>query len=60
MSAAAFGATLHVCGAERGALLAAIAPFRTDPNLQWQEAEPTLEDIFIHLMGMARDNMAEV
>ena len=41
-------------------LLAAIAPFRSDPALQWQEAEPTLEDIFIHLMGMARDNMAEV
>ena len=60
VSAAAFGATLHVCGAERGALLTAIAPFRSDPALQWQEAEPTLEDIFIHLMGMARDNMAEV
>ena len=59
VSAAAFGATLHVCGAERGALLAAIAPFRSDPTLQWQEAEPTLEDIFIHLMGMAQDNMAE-
>src|SRR5512139_2363471 len=29
VSAAAFGATLHVCGAERGALLTAIAPFRT-------------------------------
>jgi ABC-2 type transport system ATP-binding protein len=59
VSAAAFGATLHVCGAERGALLAAIAPFRSDATLQWQEAEPTLEDIFIHLMGMAQDNMAE-
>ncbi len=60
VSAAAFGATLHVCGAERGALLTAIAPFRTDPALRWQEAAPTLEDIFIHLMGMAQDNMAEV
>jgi ABC-2 type transport system ATP-binding protein len=60
VSAAAFGTTLHVCGAERGTLLTAIAPFRTDPTLQWQEAEPTLEDIFIHLMGTAQDNMAEV
>jgi len=60
VSAAAFGATLHVCGAERDALLKAIAPFQADPALRWQEAEPTLEDLFIHLMGMARDNMAEV
>jgi len=59
VSAAAFGATLHVCGAERDGLLAAIAPFRSDSNLEWQEAAPTLEDIFIHLMGMAQDNMAE-
>jgi ABC-2 type transport system ATP-binding protein len=56
ISAAAFGTTLHVCGAERGVLLEAIAPFRADPDLSWQEAEPTLEDIFIHLMGSARDN----
>ena len=59
ISAAAFGTTLHVCGAERSALLEAIAPFRSDANLTWQEAEPTLEDIFIHLMGSARDNTAE-
>jgi ABC-2 type transport system ATP-binding protein len=60
VSAAAFGTTLHVCGVERRALLKAIAPFRTDPALQWQEAEPTLEDIFIHLMGMAQDKTVEV
>ena len=60
VSAAAFGTSLHVCGAERDALLTAIEPFRTDPGLRWQEAEPTLEDIFIHLMGMARNNTAEV
>lgn len=55
-AAAAFGATLHVCGPERRALLAAVAPFRADPAISWQEAEPTLEDIFIHLMAGARDN----
>jgi ABC-2 type transport system ATP-binding protein len=60
VSAAAFGTTLHVCGAERSALVTAIAPFRSDPALRWQEAEPTLEDTFIHLMGMAQDKMAEV
>lgn len=55
-AAAAFGTTLHVCGPDRIELEHAIEPFRSDPNVVWQEAEPTLEDIFIHLMGQARDN----
>jgi len=55
-AAAAFGTALHVCGPERDRLLAAIAPFRADGAIVWQEAEPTLEDIFIHLMGKAHDN----
>ena len=55
-AAAAFGANLHVCGPDRAELERAIAPFRADPKIVWQEAEPTLEDIFIHLMGQARDN----
>jgi len=33
-----------------------IEPYRGDPALHWQETEPTLEDVFIHLMGKARDN----
>src|SRR6266498_1517808 len=55
-AAAAFGTTLHVCGPDREALLRAIEPYRADPAIKWEEAEPTLEDIFIHLMGKARDN----
>jgi ABC-2 type transport system ATP-binding protein len=55
-AAAAFGATLHVCGPDRDVLLKAIEPFRREADLTWQEAEPTLEDVFIHLMGRARDN----
>ena len=55
-AAAAFGATLHVCGPEREALISAIEPYRADAALEWQEAAPTLEDIFIHLMSRARDN----
>ena len=55
-AAAAFGATLHVCGPDRDALIRAIEPFRHDENLHWEEAAPTLEDVFIHLMGRARDN----
>jgi ABC-2 type transport system ATP-binding protein len=55
-AAAAFGATLHVCGPDRDALARAIEPFRHEGELTWEEAEPTLEDVFIHLMGRARDN----
>ena len=55
-AAAAFGATLHVCGPDRTALVKAIEPYRRDTALTWEEAEPTLEDVFIHLMGRARDN----
>jgi ABC-2 type transport system ATP-binding protein len=31
-------------------LEAAIAPWRRDPY-RWTETRPTLEDVFIHLMG---------
>ena len=54
-AAAAFGTTLHVCSPDPVALARAIEPFRRE-GLQWQEAEPTLEDVFIHLMGQAQDN----
>ena len=45
-----FGATLHVSGSDLSALERAIAPFRHDP-WQWNEVEPSLEDVFIHLMS---------
>jgi len=54
-AAAAFGTTLHVCGPGEAALERAIAPLRQD-GLTWEVAEPTLEDVFIHLMGQAQDN----
>jgi ABC-2 type transport system ATP-binding protein len=53
--AAAFGAALHVSGTDRAALEAAIAPWRRPP-FRWSETAPTLEDVFIHLMGRAKDN----
>ena len=56
METAAFGATLHVCGPDRAALEQAIAPHRNYSGIVWEQAEPSLEDIFIHLMGRARDN----
>ncbi|HEY0627907.1 MAG TPA: ABC transporter ATP-binding protein [Sphingomicrobium sp.] len=47
--AAPFGEALHVSGTDRAALEAAIQPYRRDP-FKWTEVQPTLEDVFIHLM----------
>lgn len=54
---APFGAALHVSGSNRAALEAALAPYRQDPY-RWRETDPTLEDVFIHLMSRAEDNFA--
>ena len=54
--AAPFGTSLHVSGRDEAALEAAIAPYRKQKNLNWQRSEPSLEDVFIDLMGRARDN----
>ena len=53
---APFGTSLHVSGRDPAALAAAIAPYRDSPSLVFAPAEPTLEDVFIDLMGRARDN----
>jgi ABC-2 type transport system ATP-binding protein len=52
-TAAAFGATIHVCGRDRAALHAAVANV---PGIAWADSEPTLEDVFIDLMRTATDN----
>jgi ABC-2 type transport system ATP-binding protein len=54
---APFGATVHVSGTDRKALEAALAPWRKAPY-RWVETTPTLEDVFIKLMGQAQDNYA--
>jgi ABC-2 type transport system ATP-binding protein len=54
-SVAPFGAALHVSGTDPAAVEAAIAPYRRAP-FQWNRTEPTLEDVFIHLMADAEDN----
>jgi ABC-2 type transport system ATP-binding protein len=56
-AAAAFGLALHICGPDQEALDKAIVPFRGDGTIQWERAEVTLEDVFIHFMGQAADNM---
>jgi ABC-2 type transport system ATP-binding protein len=53
---APFGTSLHVSGPDANALEAAIAPYRTRSGLEWKLSEPSLEDVFIDLMGKSRDN----
>ena len=53
--AAPFGLALHVSGTDPEALGRAIEPYRRAP-FRWAQTEPTLEDVFIHLMGRVQDN----
>ena len=54
LSASAFGAAVHVSGLKREALEAALVPWRKEP-FRWSEVTPSLEDVFIQLMGRERD-----
>ncbi len=56
---APFGASLHVSGRGAKALEGAIAPYRQDKTLHWQRAEPSLEDVFIELMGRGKSRADE-
>ncbi|HXC01116.1 MAG TPA: ABC transporter ATP-binding protein [Opitutaceae bacterium] len=51
----AFGNTLHISGRDAGKLAAAIAAVR-HPQHEWTQVRSGLEDVFISLMGVARDN----
>ncbi|MGE3395784.1 MAG: AAA family ATPase, partial [Sphingomonas sp.] len=53
--AAPFGLALHVSGSDEQALQRAIEPYEKSP-FKWQRTEPTLEDVFIHLMRGVEDN----
>ena len=53
---APFGTSLHVSGRDAAALDAAIAPYREKSGLAWTHSQASLEDVFIDLMGKARDN----
>ncbi len=51
---ALFGTILHVSGEHSDLVEAAIAPWRRDQRFTWERVEPSLEDIFIHLMAPYR------
>ncbi len=51
-----FGTTLHVSGVDEPMLQASLAPYFDRTELKWAQIEPGLEDVFIELMGHAKDN----
>ena len=53
---APFGSSLHVSGRDVAALEGSIAPWRENDGLRWQKSQPSLEDVFIELMGRSKDN----
>jgi ABC-2 type transport system ATP-binding protein len=57
--AAPFGTSLHVSGRDKAALEASVAPYRGDAKWHWQASEPSLEDVFIDLMGRSKDNFQQ-
>ncbi len=54
---APFGNSLHVVGRDGAALRASAAKAAAETGCRVSEAETSLEDVFIQLMGAARDNM---
>jgi ABC-2 type transport system ATP-binding protein len=55
-SIAPFGDSLHVSGRDAAALEMAIAPYRDGSAYHWSRSTPSLEDVFIDLVGRAKDN----
>ena len=51
----AFGETLHIIGLDENLLQKTLAPFMKDSQYHWKKERPTLEDIFIHVMGQVKD-----
>jgi ABC-2 type transport system ATP-binding protein len=51
-----FGTTLHVSGTDEPTLRASLGPYLDRAELKWVQIEPNLEDVFIGLMGQAKDN----
>ncbi len=52
-----FGITLHISGTDDAKLEKAIEPYRNRPGFTWTKSHPSLEDVFIHLMGPFREQV---
>jgi len=52
----AFGNTLHVTGEDASLLARTISRFEGG-DARWKKGQPGLEDVFIHLMESAEDNI---
>ncbi len=52
-----FGIALHVSGKDEARLERGIAAFRGIAGCTWKKTEPSLEDVFIHLMAPYRARM---
>ncbi len=50
-----FGNSLHVSGTDSVALARVLDPFRHNPDYRFQEAKPSLEDVFIDLTSRSVD-----
>jgi ABC-2 type transport system ATP-binding protein len=53
-AAAVFGRSLRVAGMDRAALESALRA--SGGELSWEDAEPRLEDVFIHMLSMKGEN----
>ena len=51
-----FGNALHVSGVDAAALERDTAPLWANGVQRWERSDPTLEDVFIHLMRDTKDN----
>ena len=51
---APFGSTLHISGRDEALLSQALQPYLNNPEYQWIQALPSMEDAFIHFMTEAQ------
>jgi ABC-2 type transport system ATP-binding protein len=53
---APFGTSLHVSGRDTATLEKSLAPYISRRGIVLRKSEPSLEDVFIELMGRSKDN----